>query len=118
MKSKKLTITLTDRPPVSINTDVWSLIASSHDWDNQYECQANRTWKLMVRQCRNKDDDRFIVYGIYTTQYQNESGRRGGEIVNGINNVPSAIKRVAEYLGFELQLADSCIADLPAEELV
>lgn len=114
---KKLTITLTNRPPVSVDTEVWQKVASASDHDNQYECQANRRWDLFVRQCQTEDDDRCIVYGVYNTAYQGEPDRRGGEIVDSIEEVPAAVKRVAEYLGFEERLADECIADLPAEEL-
>ena len=117
MSNEKLTITLTDRRPVKIDKATWALIASAKDWDNQHECQANRTWKLFVRQCQKDGDDRCIVYGIYDTCYQGEDDRRGGEIVDDIDAVPEAIKRVAEYLGFNQSLADSCIADLPAIEL-
>jgi hypothetical protein len=133
---EKLTITLTDRAPVTIVADNWPVIASAKDWDNRYEVQANRTWSLKVRQ---HNDGRTIVYGVYTTQYQNEPERRagllltppkdwapdpcepGGEITPSAwvgDEVVEAIKRVAEHLGFERRLADECIADLPALELV
>ena len=112
-----LTITLTDRPPVRVDKDKWPIIASASDWDDQYEFQANRKWKLIVRQCERDGDDRCIVYGIYDTAWQNENSRRGGEIVSDLSEVTAAVKRVAEYLGFEERLADDCIADLPAEDL-
>lgn len=112
-----LTITLTDRAPVKVDKTVWQLIASASDHDNQYEFQANRKWNLFVRQCQTEGDDRCIVYGVYTTQFQSESDRRGGEIVDSVDEVPAAVKRVAEHLGFDERLADECIADLPAEEL-
>lgn len=114
---KKLTITLTDRRPVTVDVDVWPIIAKAKDWDNQHECQANRTWVLTVRQCQTDGDDRCVVYGTYDTAWQNESGRRGGEIVDSLDDVPAAVKRVAEYLQFESRLADECIADLPADEI-
>jgi hypothetical protein len=75
---------------------------------------ADRTWKLTVRQ--SEADGRCIVYGTHTSQYQGESGSRGGEIVGNIGEVPDAVYRVAEYLNFERRLADECIAALPAEE--
>lgn len=114
---KKLTITLTDRRPVTVDVDVWPIIGSTKDWDNQCESQANRKWTLIVRQCQTDGDDRCVVYGVYTSQFQSESDRRGGEIVDSLDDVPAAVKRVAEYLGFEPRLADECIADLPADEL-
>lgn len=114
---KSLTITLTDRRPVTVDTDVWPLIASAKDHDNQYEFQANRKWKLFVRECQTEGDDRCIVYGVYETNWQGEADRRGGKIVESIDRVPAAIKAVAEYLGFDISLADDCIADLPPVEI-
>jgi hypothetical protein len=38
---------------------------------------------------RQHNDGRCIVYGIYTTNYQGEAGRRGG-IMTTFENVPSA----------------------------
>jgi hypothetical protein len=109
--AEKLTVTLTGRAPVTIIKDDWPIIASAKDWDNQHECQANRTWRLTVRQ---HEDGRSLIYGVYETQWQNESGRRGGELLDVGADIPAAIYRVAEYLGFDRNLADQCIADLPA----
>ena len=109
--SDELTITLTDRQPVRISKDEWPIIASARDWDNEHESQANRRWKLNVRQ---HEDGRCIVYGIYDTAWQNESDKRGGQLVDHIAEVPAVIKDVSEYLGFDETLADHCIADLPA----
>lgn len=112
--SEKLTITLTGRAPVTISKETWPVIASARDWDNTYESQANRTWRITVRQ---HEDGRTVVYGVYTTQWQGESGRRGGELLETGADIVAAIQRVAEYLGFDQRLTDECIADLPAEEL-
>ena len=54
VKNEMLTITMTDRPPVRVNKRVWDLVAQSKDWEGQYECQANRHWKVSVRQCQNE----------------------------------------------------------------
>lgn len=115
----KKTISLTGRKPVVIDEDVWPLIASASDHDGQYEFQANRKWHLFVRQCQTSaDDDRCIVYGVFTSSFQNEADRRGGEIVATVDDVPAAVQRVADYLEFRKQhMVDECIADLPAEEL-
>lgn len=126
------TITLTDRPPVTINEEAWPLIATAtaKDWDNTHECQANRLAKvgLYVRQ---HSDGRAIVYATYTytSQYQGENGvsARHGELLpagSDMNAICRAIKNVASRMP-EAQmieqdwqsLADECIADLPAEEL-
>ena len=120
-ENPKLTITLTGRAPVTVDKEQWPVIASAKDWDNQYEFQANRRWKLTVRQ---HEDGRAIVYGVYTTQYQNEDERRGGELLDTNRpgtgtepDIPGAILRVAEYLNFDRRLADRCIADLPAVDI-
>lgn len=115
MPKESITITLTGRPPVRVSKDKWPIIASAENHDGKVECQANRRWKMFVRQC--EDDGRCIVYGIYTTNFENEDDRRGGEIVNNFGDVPQAAYCVAEYLDFDRRLADECIADLPAEEL-
>jgi hypothetical protein len=129
----RLTITLTGRRPVTIIRDQWPIIAAaSHkDWDNQYECQANRTWKYRVN-VRQHEDGRTIVYGIYEydTRFQNENcaGVRGGEMVAKYETI-EAIKRVGKWMADNLpsdhadeaeifnRLVNECIADLPAEEL-
>ncbi len=58
-----------------------------------------------------------MVYGIHITSMQNESDRRGGVIVNSLDEVPAALNRVAGHLGFEARLAEECIAKLPPEKL-
>ena len=123
---KTRTITLTDRPPVKIHEDDWPVIARAKDWDNQHECQANRTWHLRVRE---HADGRRIVYGVYGTQFQGERDAAGGYLVaateteaEGGGYMPdtaatiTAIHDVAEIIGAP-QLAAECIANLPAEEI-
>lgn len=124
---KYRTITLTDRAPVRIDEEQWPEIASARDWDNTHECQANRRWNLRVRQ--HRVDGRTIVYGTYSTQFQNERGAAAGEIITPPDDapvsedswyvwdeIPAAIKRVAANCGCD-RIADECIADLPAQEL-
>lgn len=110
----KLTITLTGRAPVTIIKEDWPVIASARRWDNQYEFQANRTWKLTVRQ---HEDGRAIVYGVHDTQFQNERCRRGGELLAPGDDIPASIMLVMKTLDFDPVLADECIADLPAIEM-
>jgi hypothetical protein len=50
--SGKLAVTLNGRRPI---------------WDNEYECQATRTWLLRVRQ----HADGRAIYGVYATNFQN-----------------------------------------------
>jgi hypothetical protein len=113
-KREMLTISLTDRPPVRIDKAKWGIIASAKDYDNEHEFQANRKWTLIVRE---HDDGRAIVYGIYDTHYATENNRRGGVLVEKGGDVAAAIKAVGAKLDFSEDLIQTCIADLPAEEI-
>mgnify|MGYP001305436267 CR=1 FL=1 len=126
--SNKLTITLTDRRPVSIDRDDWPIVAKAKCHDGEVECQANRTWSLIVRNIGKEIlwGNQTIVYGVYTTQFQGESDRRGGEIVSEYDlpagleyeaAIVAAIHRVGSHIGATDILVDQCIADLPAVDL-
>lgn len=129
------TITLTGRPPVRIDEDNWPVIASAadKDWDNQYESQANRTWKWWVT-VRQHADGRAIVYAgyAYTTQYQNgrDYSARNGQLLParaGAVAICDAIREVCEeivsaeadddHTARWQTLAAECIADMPAEAI-
>jgi hypothetical protein len=112
--SEQLTITLSDRRPVRVDKDAWPIIASDDEHDGQVRSQANRTWKLIVRQ---HEDGRAVVYGIHDTNWQGAHGRRGGELVEADGDLAAAIRRVGERLEFPETLIEGCIADLPAEDL-
>lgn len=112
--SEHLTITLTGRPPVRITREDWPIVASYKEHDGEVESQALRHSKLIVRQ---HEDGQTIVYGIYDTAWQNESGRRRGEMLDAKEDIPAAIARVAEEMEFGRDFAENCIADLPAEEV-
>jgi hypothetical protein len=114
MNAESLTITLTSRRPVTVNKADWPIIAKGKTWDNKYEHQANRTYSLFVRQ---HQDGRAIVYGVYTTCYEGERDRRGGELLAPDADIPAAIRRVADELDFDSEIAQLCIADLPAEQI-
>ena len=119
MSDKKLTVTLTNRPPVRINPDNWPVIASAKRHDGQVECKANTVYYVKVRQ---HEDGRTIVYGAKTAgnggQYASFHEARAGVLLeNGeIEAIVSAIHEVAVNAECD-DLADDCIADLPAEEL-
>lgn len=49
MTSGKLTITLTDRAPVTVAKDACGIIASAYDYDGQVESQSGRKWRITVR---------------------------------------------------------------------
>lgn len=131
------TITMTGRKPIKIHDDEWPIIAVGlwKDWDNTYECQANCTWKLVIR-VRQRADGRTVVYGVYEydTCWQ---GRPNFEAKVGLfaetdEKIPETITRVGALLRTRLEDADEdagralrhitevvaeCIGDLPAEEL-
>lgn len=78
---------------------------------------------------QNRLDGRTIVYGTYTSQFQNERDTSGGELLappSGSvisseeyliwDDIPAAIRRVAENCGCE-RIADECISDLPAQDI-
>lgn len=117
VKNDSLTITMTDRPPVKVSKKIWTLVAQSKDWDGEHECQANRTWKVSVRQCQRNGDDRCIVYGSFYSGWSGEDTISAGVIIDNINNAPEAIKDIVEKINGTDSLAQNCIADLPAEEI-
>ena len=108
---KQFIITLTGHPPVKVDVDDWVVIAQSKEEDGV------RTWKLVVRECLRANDIRCIVYGVMTTSVTTEKERRGGFIVASVDQAAEAIIRVADHLGFSRELADNCVADLPAKAL-
>lgn len=128
MTTKMRTITLTDRPPVTIREDDWPIVASaSHkSWDTTYEWQANRTWRGWLK-VRQHEDGRALVYGRddYDTDFRDADGHcyHGGELLAKGADVAAAIRRVAKGLVARgasdamLQIAHECIGNLPAEAL-
>lgn len=130
------TITLTGRPPVTINEDAWPVIASASDkdYEGEFEFQSFRTskWHITVRQ---HEDGRTLVYATYSysTAWRNERGlqaKRGELLPKGgacEEHICRAIERVcqdvasAEHSGDDAgrwsELAAECVADMPAEVL-
>lgn len=131
-ETKTRTITLTGRAPVKLHEDQWPVIATSDykDWDNQYESQANRTWKINFR-VRRHADGRAVVYAVYDyyTQWQGEAGEahKVGQLLDADGDLPAAITWTADELLERVadenrhrhirNAANECIADLPAQEL-
>lgn len=132
----KRIITLTDRPPVTVDEDKWQVIAKASDYehDGQVECQANRRskWTVTVRQ---HEDGRTIVYATYSYS-SNWQGARDYAAKRGVlltaeqatdAGIVQTIRAVCEDIasaecdGNDAErwptLAAECIADLPAEEL-
>jgi hypothetical protein len=126
---KQRTITLTGRPPVTIDEDEWPLIARASDDDYQGNDPAKHQqasaqgqldeYSLRVRQ---HADGRAVVYGTYTEGWHSEHDglSHAGYVVIPDGNPPTiehAIDRVGKDLGVPAQLVADCIADLPAEKL-
>lgn len=126
--TKTRTITLTDRPPVTIREDDWPIIAEAdYDDDTTQDCRPNRNSFGHVK-VRRHADGRAIVYARYDyeTRWQGERGdtRKAGVLLAAdatTDDVIRAIKAVHAQIGIESedwqQLAQKCIADLPAEAI-
>lgn len=125
-----LTITLTDRRPVTIRKEDWPVIASAKDdsWHGndvgryqqalaQGQCD---TYRLTVRQ---HADGRALVYGVLDAAiaawHQPAHGEswRGGDLVEAGADLARVIRRVGESGGLPESVIRACIADLPAEAL-
>ena len=110
----RVTVILTGRRPVRVRKDAWPVVAYAEDHDGQVRSQADRVWRLVVRQ---HADGRALVYGVFQSSWANEHDRRGGVLVPAGGDVPAAIHQVADDLGLGERLAEEAIADLPAEDL-
>lgn len=128
---KKLTITLSDRPPVRINAQDWPSIGEAGWFNGKVESQANEVASIRVRQ---HADGRTLVYGTrdrgpggmpieyrgVAAGYLLDDGRAlPGESKRGpveSEAIVRAIRRVAGVLDLPM-LADECIANLPPEEI-
>lgn len=130
------TITLTGRPPVTIDEDTWPVLAeareSVHDGEVRSQANEESSWVAKVRQ---HADGRAIVYGVYQHDTawrgrQNIDIREGAMLDAGCTpqEICDTIRAVCddiadrEHAGDDAKrwqtLAADCIADMPAEELV
>lgn len=131
--TKRIKVRLSERAPVSIDPEEWSLVASAETfWGGSgHACQANEEAWIKVRQ---HDDGRTLVYcdrdrgpGGMPIEYR---GTSGGWLLDNVPNpgvgatttappiddVVRAIRRCAGLIGAS-ELGDECIADLPTEEI-
>jgi hypothetical protein len=118
MTTDKIKITMSERRPITIDPKLWPVIARA-DWHNgQHEFQANTIRRIKVRQ---HADGRRIVYGFQTAGNGGQPiGTRNpaaGFLLPAGADTIRAIRRVGGVIDDDT-LADECIADLPAEELV
>jgi len=108
-----LTVTLTDRAPVTIERHEWPVIARGERGSVHWTSGLAR---ITVRQ---HADGRVIVAGKRDSRFDHV-GQRGGELLDPGADVREAIKRVANSIVPDdswLGLSQCCIADLPAEVL-
>ena len=123
-----ITIHMSDRAPVEIDTDTWPLIVSvsGTSADDMEYCRREQaigqgecdTYKLRVRQ---HADGRSIVYAIYegATQWTGHPVWHAGRVIDGADDIAAVIRDVATEC--EPPIPESvireAIADLPAERL-
>lgn len=112
--TKKRTITLSGRAPVTINEIDWPIIAeaTANNSHNGIDRDATRDAWMKVR--RHKDG-RTIVYGCRETKWQGEHDRRAGVLVPSGENIEQVIQLVGGQLWGD-DLAQACLEDLPAVE--
>lgn len=126
--SKRITIPLTDRRPVSISEDEWPLIVRvSGDsceirdparHDQAVEQGQADTYEMEVRQ---HADGRTLVYGRFDEAQWSESDHPGpshaGGLVEPGGDVVTEIRNVGDKLYLSQTLIADCIAGLTPQEL-
>jgi hypothetical protein len=113
-------ITMSECRPLTIEPALWPVIARA-DWHNgEHKFQANDIRKIRVRQ---HADGRRIVYGLQEAgnggQHHGTRNPEGGFLLLAEadeNELIRAIRRVGGIIGDD-DLAQKCIADLPAEDI-
>lgn len=126
---KKIKITMSERAPLKILAEDWPVVAEARWHSGELECQANEEAFIRVRE---HSDGRRIVYsdrdrgpGGMPIKYR---GTAGGYLVDALprdvegraggpdeDGTVRAIRRAVGVIGM-LELADECIADLPAQD--
>jgi hypothetical protein len=129
--STRRTVTLTGRPPVSIDTEEWPRIAHASDDSDSGIDYARHQQSLSQGECdtysmtvRRHADGRTLVYAVLDAAIPewgapaHGESRRGGELVPaGGADVASVIRRVGEDVGIPDGVIRDCIAALPAEKI-
>jgi hypothetical protein len=123
---KSRTITLTNRPPVTVREDLWPVLASARDdsWtglDPSRYMQSKQRGELdeYFVTVRQHEDGRSIVYAVLSAARSwtgNESRAEGAMLAAGAD-VARSIREVGERCGLPDKVIRDCIADLPAEDL-
>jgi hypothetical protein len=115
---KSLTVVLSNRPPVQIETARWPVIASAR------RIFDDRGWSLVVRR---HEDCRAIVYAeeyLAGSSDPDYSGSQVGEILPAADSmeeqgrlIARKIAEVGKFLGFDDYFIHDCIATMAPEEL-
>lgn len=127
MTTTKKTIPMSEQRPVEIYPEDWPVIAEAMKHDGNVACQANTEWLIHVREHM---DGRRLVYGYCRAGRGGKpAGWRGahaGFLIDSCvrllaprdvdDETIRCIRRVDGVIGGNL--ANDCIADLPAVELV
>jgi hypothetical protein len=130
----KITITLSDRRPITILKDRWPVIASSkaeYNFNHDVSPELYRISKWWIKIRHHYIDERAIVYAGYRhdTNFPGEPDYliRGGVLVDD-DDLNEAIQNVGKWMSTQYhakkgerlwqQLTRDCFADLPAEEVV
>lgn len=120
MTTERITITMSERRPLSIAKDDWPVIARAYWHNGEHECQANTVRKILVRQ---HADGRRIVYGLQGAgqggQYIGTRNPEGGFLLSAGSSEEETVRAIRRVGGIidDPELADACIADLPAESI-
>ena len=120
MTTDKIKITMSERRPLSIDPELWPVIAQADWYDGQVECQANNIKRIKVRE---HSDGRRIVYGFRRAgnggQHAGTRNPEAGFLLAanaGEHETIRALRRVGGVIDDD-RLAEECIATLPAEEI-
>lgn len=118
--TKKLKITMSERLPVTIDPELWPVIARAYRHDGSVESQANNEYDIVVRE---HGDGRRIVYGSHEAgdggQCPDFRATRVGFLIDRDPTAAEtirAIRRCGGAIGDD-RLAADCIGDLPSEEI-
>ena len=120
MTTDKIKIVMSERRPLTINPELWPVIASADWYNGEHEFQANSIRRIKVRQ---HADGRRIVYGFQTAgnggQHIGTRNPEAGYLLPAgadEDETIRALRRVGGVIDDD-GLAEECIADLPAEEI-
>lgn len=130
--NRRITLIMTDQPPVRIVEADWPVIAHGqhNSFDGEFDFQACETLEIHIR-VRRRADGQTLIYGRYdfSTRWagRDDVGRRAGHLYQepiSPASIVVAIRRVGNEIAGSDGLTDAiteavngCIADLTAMEV-